>query len=199
MTERRDIAQPLWVRISHWLNALAVFIMIASGWQIYNASPIFKFTFPRQVTLGGWLAGGLQWHFAGMWLFALNGIFYLVMGIATGRFRRKYWPLSLRELLGDIRDAVTFRLHHDDLRRYNMVQKLLYIGVTVALIVMVLTGLTMWKPVQFPTLRFLFGDYDLARRIHFFCMSFVAFFIVVHVTLSLLVPRTLKGMTLGRF
>ena len=80
---------PLYVRITHWINALAVLIMIGSGWQIYNASPLFAFTFPKGITLGGWLAGGLLWHFAAMWLLIVNGLVYVTLGLATGRFRRK--------------------------------------------------------------------------------------------------------------
>ena len=83
------IIHPLWVRLTHWVNAVAMVVMIASGWEIYNASPLFPFAFPRGITLGGWLAGALLWHFAAMWLLAVNGLVYLVLGIATGRFRRK--------------------------------------------------------------------------------------------------------------
>jgi thiosulfate reductase cytochrome b subunit len=192
-------SHPLWLRVSHWLNAIAVVILIMSGWQIYNASPLFPFRFSPHITLGGWLGGALQWHFAALWLLFFNGLFYLVMNSVTGRFKMKYWPFSLRELFHDIRQTVMLRLDHSNLAHYNMIQKLLYIGVTVALILMVMTGLTIWKPVQFPHLRMLFGDYDMARLIHFLCMSFIAGFIAVHVALTLIVPRTLKGMILGRF
>lgn len=194
-----DISHPLWLRISHWLNAIAVIIMITSGWQIYNASPLFNFSFPHQVTLGGWLAGGIQWHFAAMWLLFFNGLFYLIMNTLTGRFKRKYWPLSLWELFHDILQTLRLHLDHNDLNKYNMIQKLLYIGVTLALVIMVLSGLVMWKHVQFPVLNIIFGGYDTARLIHFLSMSFIAFFIVVHVALTIIVPRTLKGMVLGRF
>src|SRR5262245_524800 len=84
---------PLWLRVTHWINAVAVVIMVGSGWEIYNASPLFPFTFPQGVTIGGWLAGALLWHFAAMWLLAVNGLVYLALGIATGRFRRKLLPL----------------------------------------------------------------------------------------------------------
>src|SRR5262245_41404313 len=85
---------PLWLRVTHWINAVAVIIMIASGWEIYNASPLFPFEFPKSITLGGWLAGALLWHFAAMWLLAVNGLVYLVLGIVTGRFRRKLLPVT---------------------------------------------------------------------------------------------------------
>lgn len=85
--------QPGWVRISHWLNALAALVMMLSGWRIYNASPVFPpFRFPGDITLGGWLGGALQWHFAAMWLLFFNGIFYLAMNLATGRFAHKFFP-----------------------------------------------------------------------------------------------------------
>src|SRR5882672_9024201 len=85
---------PLVVRVTHWINALGVLIMVASGWRIYNASPLFPFRIPNELTLGGWLAGALQWHFAAMWLLVLNGLVYVVYGMVSGHFRRKLLPLS---------------------------------------------------------------------------------------------------------
>src|SRR5215211_6529240 len=116
-----SVIQPLWVRVTHWINAIAVMVMIGSGWQIYNASPLFKFTFPGQITIGGWLAGALLWHFAAMWLLVINGIVYIALGIATGRFRRKLLPIRPREVLADTKAALTFRLSHHDLAVYNAV------------------------------------------------------------------------------
>src|SRR5215204_7123109 len=101
---------PAWVRITHWINALAILVMIGSGWEIYNASPLFGFTFPGSITLGGWLAGALLWHFAAMWLLAINGLVYLVLGIATGRFRRKLLPIHPSEVIADTRAALRGRL-----------------------------------------------------------------------------------------
>src|SRR5262245_20227262 len=98
---------PRWVRITHWINALAVVMMIGSGWEIYNASPLFAFRFPREITLGGWLAGALLWHFAAMWLLAVNGLVYLALGIASGRFRRKLVPIRPGEVLADAKAALT--------------------------------------------------------------------------------------------
>src|SRR3569623_267331 len=85
---------PAWVRITHWINAIAMLVMIMSGWQIYNASPLFDFDFPRSITLGGWLAGALLWHFAAMWVLVINGLVYVALGLATGRFRRKLLPIT---------------------------------------------------------------------------------------------------------
>jgi thiosulfate reductase cytochrome b subunit len=172
--------------------------MITSGWQIYNASPLFGFTFPPAITLGGWLAGALLWHFAAMWVLAVNGLVYFIVGLASGRFRRKLLPVRWRELTGDIRDAVRFRLSHDDLTVYNAVQKVFYIGVMIAGIVVVLSGLSIWKPVQFQEFTALFGGYETARYVHFFAMATIAGFLVVHVVLALLVPKSLRAMITGR-
>src|SRR5215468_11822369 len=110
---------PAWVRITHWINALAMLVMIGSGWQIYNASPLFPFVFPPAITLGGWLAGALLWHFAAMWLLAVNGLVYVALGLATGRFRRKLVPIRPGEVLADAKAALTGKLAHDDLSVYN--------------------------------------------------------------------------------
>jgi len=189
---------PLWVRITHWINALAIILMMMSGWQIYNASPLFAFSFPPEVTLGGWLAGGLMWHFAAMWLFVVNGLVYVALGIATGRFRRKLFPISLTEAGSNVTDAITFRLPHANPAAYNAVQKLLYLGVIVVGFLAALSGLAIWKPVQFQHLTALFGGYDAARYVHFVAMAAIAGFLVVHVALALIVPRSLRAMITGR-
>ena len=189
---------PRWVRICHWINALAVLVMIGSGWQIYNASPLFDFVFPRQIALGNWLAGALLWHFAAMWVLAINGIVYVALGIITGRFRRKLLPIRPAEVVADLKAALTFKLAHEDLSRYNAVQKLLYTGVIFAGIVIVLSGLSIWKPIQFQELTALFGGYDAARYVHFFAMVAIVSFLVVHVALALIVPKSLRAMIIGR-
>lgn len=190
--------QPAWVRVLHWINAVATVLMIMSGWQIYNASPLFQFTFPAAVTLGGWLGGALQWHFAAMWLLMVNGLAYLVLGLATGRFRRKLLPITPSGVFADTKAALTGRLSHDDLTRYNHVQKLLYAGIIVVGILIVLSGLAIWKPVQFQYLTALFGGYDTARYVHFVMMAAIVGFLVIHVALSLLVPKSLRAMIIGR-
>jgi thiosulfate reductase cytochrome b subunit len=189
---------PGWVRVCHWVNALAILVMIGSGWQIYNASPLFGFTFPGSITLGGWLAGALLWHFAAMWVLVINGIVYLTLGILTGRFRRKLLPIRPSEVVADVKAALTFKLAHDDLSHYNAVQKLLYSGVILAGVVIVLSGLSIWKPVQFQELTALFGGYDTARYVHFFAMAAIVGFLIVHVALALIVPRSLRAMVTGR-
>jgi thiosulfate reductase cytochrome b subunit len=189
---------PLYVRITHWINALAMVIMIGSGWLIYNASPLFPLTFPSSVTLGGWLAGGLLWHFAAMWLLVANGLVYLIVGIATGRLRRKLLPIRPREVIHDLRAALTGRLSHADPAVYNAVQKALYVGVLLAGVVIVVSGLALWKPVQLQTLAALCGGYEGARYVHFVAMVAIVLFLAIHVVMALLVPRSLDAMLRGR-
>jgi len=186
------------VRIAHWLNALAVLVMITSGWRIYNADPLFDFGFPDQVSLGGWLAGALQWHFAAMWLFVLNGIVYVASGILSGHFRRKLLPLSPLGVLRDIAAAFRGKLAHDDLTVYNAAQRAAYLGLIFLLMVLVLTGLVLWKPVQFHWYGQYIGDYEGARLLHFFAMTGVVLFVIVHVAMVALVPRTFPSMITGR-
>ena len=185
---------PLWMRVSHWLNAVAVLILIASGWRIYNAAPFFDFTIPDGITLGGWLGGALQWHFAAMWLLVGNGLFYLAMNVLTQRLARTFFPLSPRAVLNDLMAALRGRLSHADPRHYNSVQRLAYLFVMVDVLVIVLSGLVLWKSVQFPVLRELLGGYEAARRVHFVGMALLVGFIAVHLVMVALVPRTLLAM-----
>ena len=192
------LIQPAWVRTVHWINAVAMILMIMSGWQIYDASPLFRFSFPSSITLGGWLGGALLWHFAAMWLLMVNGLVYLTLGFATGRFRKKLLPITPGGVITDAGAALTGKLSHDDLSRYNYVQKLLYAGIIVVGVVIVLSGLSIWKPVQLQYLTALFGGYDVARYVHFICMSAIVAFLIVHVVLAVLVPKSLRAMVIGR-
>ena len=192
------VIHPVWVRVTHWINALAMLIMIGSGWQIYNASPLFGFTFSRHITLGGWLGGALLWHFAAMWILMLNGLVYLILGFASGRFRRKLIPIWPSDVLRDLFAALRGRLAHEDLSTYNAVQKLLYAGILVAGVTIVLSGLSIWKPVQLQWLTDFFGGYDTARYVHFAAMAVIVAFLVVHVSLAVLVPKSLRAMVVGR-
>lgn len=189
---------PLIVRITHWVNAFAILIMVVSGWRIYNASPLFDFKFPTYLTLGGWLAGALQWHFAAMWLLAVNGLVYLAYGILSGHFRRKLVPVSPGAVLSDVGAALRGKLAHDDLRVYNAAQRAAYLGAIVLGILLILTGLVIWKPVQFYALGALMGDYEGARYLHFFAMAALVAFVFVHVVMVALVPRTFPTMFTGR-
>jgi thiosulfate reductase cytochrome b subunit len=192
------VIQPAWVRIVHWINAVAMTLMIMSGWQIYNASPLFGFTFSSSITLGGWLGGALLWHFAAMWLLVVNGLIYLTLGFATGRFRKKLLPITPQGVITDAKAALSGKLSHDDLSKYNYVQKLLYAGIIVVGVLIVLSGLAIWKPVQLQYLTALFGGYDFARYVHFFCMAAIVAFLIVHVVLAMLVPKSLRAMIIGR-
>lgn len=189
---------PLIVRITHWVNAFAILIMVASGWRIYNASPLFDFRFPGELTLGGWLAGALQWHFAGMWLFAVNGLIYLAYGIFSGHFRRKLWPIAPRAVMADVLAAFRGRLKHDDLSVYNAAQRGAYVALILALLALVLSGLAIWKPVQLQELAAVMGGYEGARLLHFFAMAFTVLIVLVHVVMVMLVPRSLPTMITGR-
>jgi thiosulfate reductase cytochrome b subunit len=189
---------PLPVRIAHWLNALAIVVMVLSGWRIYNASPLFAFSFPDGWTLGGWLAGALQWHFAAMWLLVLNGLVYVGYGFASGHFRRRLAPVSPRAALRDVADALRLRLRHTDLSVYNAAQRLAYLGAIALGALIVLSGLVVWKPVQMQALGALMGGYEGARLVHFFCMSGLVLFVIVHVAMVAAVPRTLPTMITGR-
>jgi len=195
---RPALVHPAWLRVTHWLNAAAFLVLVLSGWRIYNAAPLFDFRFPGGVTIGGWLGGALQWHFAAMWLLAGNGIVYLALNLASGRIARKFFPLSPRAVAADLWAALRGRLSHADPSTYNAVQRAAYLLVIVATALAVLSGLVLWKSVQFPLLRELLGGYEGARLVHFFAMSSLVGFLVVHLTLVLLVPRTLLAMLRGR-
>jgi thiosulfate reductase cytochrome b subunit len=189
---------PLALRIMHWINATAIFIMIGSGWKIYNDDIIFGFLrFPDDIVIGKWAQYGLQWHFFGMWIFVLNGLAYLCYGIFSGRFRQKLFPIWPHEFFVTVREALRFKLRHDDLTHYNAVQKVLYLGVMAIGILIVISGLALWKPVQFSELANLFGSFQTIRLVHFLCMTAIVAFILVHVTLALLVPRSLVAMLTG--
>lgn len=192
------IISPLYVRISHWLNALAAIIMIMSGLRIYNASPIFDFVIPKSLTIGGWLGGAILWHFAAMWLLMINGLFYLAMNIWTGRMRTKFFPIRIPDLLDDSAAFLKGKLAHDDLSKYNSIQKLAYVAAMSAIFILILSGLAIWKPVQFPFLSGLMGGFDNARIVHFFAMAFVVAFVIVHLVMVAVAPRTLLIMTRGR-
>ena len=198
--ERSELVRvhPLVVRITHWINVFAILIMVASGWRIYNASPLFGFKFPSDWTLGGWLAGALQWHFAAMWLLILSGIVYVSYGVLSGHFRRNLLPVAPVAAFRDVWAAFHGKLAHDDLRVYNAAQRAAYLGVIVIAVVLVLSGLVLWKPVQFYTLGLLMGDYEGARYVHFFAMAALVLFVIVHVIMVLLVPRTFPTMFTGR-
>jgi thiosulfate reductase cytochrome b subunit len=195
--EKTAVIHPLVVRVCHWVNAVAILVMIFSGWRIYDASPIFPFSFPEGITLGGWLAGALLWHFAAMWLLVVNGLVYVLFGLFSGHYRRSLLPLRLDAILGEFANLLHGRVSHTP-GRYNAIQKLAYLGVILLGITLVLSGLAVWKPVQFQGLAALMGGYDDARVVHFLAMAGVVAFILIHLVMVVLVPRTLPPMFTGR-
>ncbi len=191
------VIHPLVVRVTHWLNAIAIVVMIMSGWRIYNASPLFGFSFPGWATLGGWLGGAIAWHLAAMWLLVANGLVYLANGLAGRHFMRSFLPIGPSEVWRDLKEALTFRLVHK-LGTYNAVQRLLYVLVLLLVVAAVVSGLGLWKPVQFQGLVGLLGGYEFVRRIHFVAMAGIVGFTVVHLALVAIVPSTLWAMITGR-
>lgn len=198
MVNDTGLIHPRWVRITHWINALAVITLATSGWRIYDASPFFPFAIPAQFTLGGWLGGAIQWHFAAMWVLAGNGLIYLASNLISGRLRRKFFPWSPRAFIADVLAALKGKLSHADPSHYNMVQRAAYLFVMLDSVLLVLSGLVLWKSVQFPLLRTLLGGYEAARREHFLAMAALVAFVGVHLVMVALVPRTLLAMIRGR-
>lgn len=220
MNDKDEIViHPLALRVLHWINAAAVIVMILSGWRIYDAAPIWDFEFPRDVTLGGWLAGALAWHFAAMWLLGANLLAYLLYGLLTGHFRRRLLPLSpagaWRDMRGMGRDmrgmGLDMRSMGRDMRgmgddsraarapgRYSAMQRIAYVFSIFALLAAMLSGLAVWKPVQLQELAAVMGGYEGARRLHFFAMAALVLFIVPHVALAVRVKGVLRPMVTGR-
>ncbi|QWT39017.1 cytochrome b/b6 domain-containing protein [Dickeya dadantii] len=194
-TSRRPV-HPWPVRLTHWLNLLAMIGMFMSGWEIYNASPLFDFHFPQAMTLGGWLGGAIGWHLAVMWLLVGNGLLYVLWSLCSGHWRQHWLPLTPASLWRDIRLALTFRLRHESYQ-YNAIQKLMYFGVIVLGVLLVLSGLAIWKPVQLQGLVTVLGGFAIARYVHFFAMTSIGLFVVIHVLMVLIVPRTLWAMLTG--
>lgn len=191
-----ETLHPLILRVLHWINAFAVFVMILSGWRIYNASPLYPFEFPVGFTLGGWLAGALAWHFAAMWLLAANLLAYLAYGLFSGHFRARLLPLRPGAIWDDFREVFAGRGHLPG--RYNAAQRAVYVLVILIIVVAILSGLAIWKPVQLQELTALMGGFEAARRVHFLTMAALVFFIIVHVSFAFGVSGVLRPMITGR-
>lgn len=185
------------VRLLHAVNAMAIVVMTGSGLMIHNAFPIMPFAFPGWLTIGGDLTTALRWHLAAMWVFGATLALALPLGLASGRFARRLLPVSARGVWRDLRAALSGRLTHDDPAACNQIQRLFYLGVMAVGVLAVLSGLALWKPVQFGWLCALLGDFAIARRVHFACMALITGFTVIHVAMALLVPRTIVRMILG--
>lgn len=189
---------PVPIRIMHWLNAVMMLIMITSGWGIYDDDVIIPgLHFSGFWRLGEWAAWSLNWHLAGMWFFGINGLVYLTYGFATGRLRERLLPIRPRDVLRTVIDTLHLKIAHEDLTVYNAVQKLLYIVAILAAALQAVTGLAIWKPVQFAPLVYLLGGFQTARDLHFAGMVILVGFMIVHVALALLVPKTIWAMLAG--
>lgn len=210
MTQLYDIQKhPLTRRLFHWVMALSILIMIGSGWRIYNASPIFAFRFPDWITLGGdvqaslarhgdpGVASAIAWHFAAMWTLFVSYLLFVLWGLVTGHFWRDFLPVGPVSIMRDLIAALRFRLAHR-LGEYNAVQKFAYLFVLTAIAVMIISGVAIWKPVQTYPLVALFGGFQGARLVHFLVMASIVGFLLVHVALTLIVPRTLIAMVVGK-
>jgi thiosulfate reductase cytochrome b subunit len=201
------------VRLTHWANTILLVGMVASGLQIYNAyerfgirgtrlavpNPFDMHPFPHWARLGGWLAGGLNWHFFLMWPLVLNALLYLGYLIVSRQWR------SLLFRPRDIVPAIQMQLYYLGLRRkhppqgkHNALQKLAYCLIFLLGVASVLTGLALWKPLQLGWLTELVGGYEWARYWHFVAVWLFVAFTLVHVTLVFVVdPASLRGMITG--
>lgn len=176
---------PWAIRFTHWLNAAAVFVLAASGLRIFRAFPSFGakiperdlVNIPKALTLGGWLGGALQWHFTFMWLFAGSGVLYLAYQLLSGHYKtvlfvprdvKGVWPMARHYFLFGPKPALT--------EQYNPLQKLAYTATVLCGVASFLTGLVLYKPVQFPWLAWPMGGFHWARVWHFAAMcGFLAF------------------------
>ena len=211
MRARRE--QPWPVRVLHWANAVLLAIMAGSGLQILVAYPHLGpqgarypwYPFdgrdaPEWMRVGGWLAGARHWHFAFAWFFVATGVVYLVYLSASGEWRRRIF--SGRR---DARDAVATAASYLHFREpppragelYNGLQRFAYSAVLVLAVIEVLTGIAIYKPVQFGALTAAFGGYDPARAIHWLAMVALGAFVLGHVVMVLLHPRALASIFTG--
>ncbi len=183
MKPAKEYQHPLIIRTTHWINFIALTIMITSGLRIYNASPLFGFEFPAELTLGGWLAGARQWHFFGMWLFVLNGIFYGAYNIVSrhGRLTTLFRRSDLPGVLPMILFYLRIRKKHPPQEKYNPLQKLAYTSVPLLAVGGILSGIALYLPVQFHWIAAIFGGYDAARIFHFLFMSALVLFFGGHI------------------
>ena len=176
---------PFIIRLTHWLNVIALGILVTSGLRIYNASPIWSFKIPVVLTFGGWLAGARQWHFFAMWLFVFNGVVWLLYNIFTRHGRRTtlFSPHDVDGVLPMIRYYLRIEKRSPALTKYNALQKLAYTTIPLAAIGAVLSGIVLYWPVQFGFITKLFGNYDIARVWHFIFMSVLVIFFFGHIVM----------------
>lgn len=167
-------------KVFHWLNIISLVLMITSGLQIYNANPVFGgrggWHFPELFVLGGWLAGGRHWHFAAMWLFALNLLWYGIYIFITRRWKRRF--------MSD-KDIKALQNSQNLKRKTYAWHRLVYTAIIPILILAILSGLGMYKPVQFHWIVGLFGSWQALRIVHFITVPTVIVFAIAHSLLGL--------------
>jgi thiosulfate reductase cytochrome b subunit len=199
-TGRQIIAafeQPIVVRITHWISAITVAILIASGMQIFFAFPSFGPKIPeknlfdtpetfhfisvgswfRALSLGGWLAGAEQWHFTFMWIFIGTGIIYLSYEIISGHYKTVLFvPRDIPGVWPMVRHYFLFGKKPLQSEPYNPLQKLAYTATILFGALSLASGLVMYNPVQFSWLGWPMGGFHYARIWHFVAMcGFLAF------------------------
>ncbi len=179
-TGKKTAGQPIVVRLIHWLNILSLFGMMTSGLQIYNANPVFGgregLQIPWLFTLGGWLAGGRNWHFAFMWIYGLNLLAYGIYILATQRWRDRF-------VTG--KDLKALQASQNTKRRRYAWHRIVYTSIIPILLLAIASGLAMYQPVQFYWLSSLFGDWQALRTAHFMTVPLVVLFTLLHSTLAL--------------
>ncbi len=182
---KKERIHPLVIRLTHWMNFAALIIMVGSGMQIYNASPIFAFEFPSWITLGGWLQGGRQWHFFAMWLFALNGAIWVGYNVFSrhGRYTTLFRPQDIHGVLPMIKYYLRLIRHHPPSGKYNALQKLTYTSLPLLGLMILLSGMSIYWPVQFQWITSVFGNYDTARIWHFLAMAAIVIFFLGHLVM----------------
>ncbi len=185
---RKDYQHPLIIRITHWVNFIALGIMVTSGMRIYNASPIWDFEFPPALTLGGWLAGARMWHFFAMWLFVVNGLVWFPYNITSrhGRTTTLFRASDASGLLPMILYYLRVRKTHPPAKKYNALQKLAYTTIPLVGLGSILTGLSLYWPVQFSGIAAPFGGYDSARVFHFLFACALVFFFFGHMIMVII-------------
>jgi len=202
------------VRITHWVNAIALLVMIGSGLRIFNAYPAFArrgetfccypfegHKIPEWLTFGGWLAGARNWHFAMMWVLVINGLVYLGFVYLHGEWR------DLVPRRGIVRDAIEMvkfyvaaRRDHPRQGKHNALQRLTYFSLPLIAIASVLSGLAIWKPVQLAPLTWLLGGFVWARYWYFLAMTTLVVVSFMHVFMVFAVdPYSLRAMVTGRY
>lgn len=188
MKPEKEFHHPLIIRLTHWINAVAITIMIVSGLRIYNAAPVFDFTIPKELTLGGWLGGARLWHFAAMWILVGNGLIYLLYNLLS-RHGRQTTLVRRNDLPGIVPMVLYYlriRKDHPPQGKYNPLQKMTYTIVPFFGIGVVLTGIAIYWPVQFSGVTAVFGGYEGARVWHFLFTAALVGFIAGHLMMVLI-------------